>query len=396
MRARTKAIIKLIVSILLGFGSTIVAFFLLIILLLNYGSTILISLAGAAYLAILAFLVLWNIKKTKRAARFLLLVPAVCAAAAFIVIRYKAAVDSIPTVDETAAYSYGRGPFAEDSPLAELNAKSSFTIKDNAPLLDGATALYPVYGAFARAVYSGSGEADRGYADREDLVFVSKTPGAYENLLNGRVDLIFCAAPSDAQAERFRERNIRLKMVPIGKEAFVFFVNKKNPVDNVTIDDVRGIYSGEITNWKTLGGPGQRIRAFQRPPDSGSQTMLQKIMDGRRVQKAPRENVPQGMGDIVNRVAVYRNFSNAVGYSFLFFVTEMARADTVKLLSIDGVHPSVETIQNNSYPFSDYFYAIYRDEDEKNPNIEAFVEWMVSEQGRELIAKTGYVPLRDD
>jgi len=62
-------------------------------------------------------------------------------------------------------------------------------------------------------------------------------------------------------------------------------------------------------------------------------------------------------------------------------------------LSVDGVYPSRETIQDGTYPFSNSFYAIYIDTNDKNKNIDLFIEWILSEQGQELIEKTGYVPI---
>ena len=117
-------------------------------------------------------------------------------------------------------------------------------------------------------------------------------------------------------------------------------------------------------------------------------------MDNVPIMNPRRENVHQGMGGIINQVADYRNFSNAIGYSFLFFSTEMVKNDQIKLLSIDGIYPSIETIQNGSYPFSNNFYAIYIDNDEKNENIELFIEWILSDQGQYLVRGTGYVPLK--
>jgi phosphate transport system substrate-binding protein len=99
------------------------------------------------------------------------------------------------------------------------------------------------------------------------------------------------------------------------------------------------------------------------------------------------------MGSIINQVAVYRNFPNAIGYSFLYFSTEMVKNDQIKLLAVDGIPPSKETIQDNSYPFSADFYAIYIDHAEKNEHIEAFIEWILSGQGQTLISKTGYTPI---
>jgi phosphate transport system substrate-binding protein len=117
-------------------------------------------------------------------------------------------------------------------------------------------------------------------------------------------------------------------------------------------------------------------------------------MDNIPVMQPRRENVSGGMGDIINQVAVYRNFSNAIGYSFLFYSTEMVKNDQIKLLSIDGIYPSRETIQDGSYPFSDSFYAIFIDTDDKNENIEVFIEWMLSGQGQILVSKTGYIPIK--
>ena len=121
--------------------------------------------------------------------------------------------------------------------------------------------------------------------------------------------------------------------------------------------------------------------------------MFEKIMKGNIIEEAQRENVPAGMGGIINQVANYRNFPDAIGFSFLFFSTEMVKNDQIKLLSIDGIYPSKETIQNNTYPFSDKFYAIYKNTEERNRNIDVFIDWILSEQGQELIQKSGYTPI---
>jgi phosphate transport system substrate-binding protein len=260
------------------------------------------------------------------------------------------------------------------------------------PVLNGATALYPVYASFIQAVYPESEyEKSKILAEWRDT-----TPRAYENLLEGKADIIFCAAPSESQKKQFSDNGVNIKLVPIGKEAFVFFVNKRNIVNNITIGNIQGIYSGKIKNWKELNGSRQKIRAFQRPKNSGSQTALEKIMGGIPIMESLTENVSDGMGDIINKVADYKNFPNAIGYSFLFYSTKMVKDDQIKLLSVEGVYPSRETIQNGTYPFSDSFYAIYIDTEDKNENIDAFIEWILSEQGQYLVEKTGYVPIIKD
>jgi phosphate transport system substrate-binding protein len=256
------------------------------------------------------------------------------------------------------------------------------------PVLDGATAFLPVYASFAQAVYP-----ETQYNLYKGPVLCNRTNEAYQNLLRGKVDIIFCFAPSDMQMERFQENDLKLKLVPIGREAFVFFVNKENPVHNLSEENIRGIYSGKIKNWRELNGVNQDIRAFQRPKDSGSQTMLEHIMENIPLMEPRKENVPYRMGDMISQVAVYRNFPNAIGYSFLHFSTEMVKNGQIKLLSINEIYPSRETMQNNTYPFSTDFYAIYIDSEEINENIAVFIEWILSPQGQTLISKTGYTPI---
>jgi phosphate transport system substrate-binding protein len=379
------------ISVLIGLVTGVLSFIAFILLVLIYPAQNSIHgpLVLAFYVSLIAFLVLWNIIKTKKV-YFILAVPAICILTVTAVIWHAIYVNEIPTISEEN-YEYAYRPFAETSMLAKLDEKTNLrlTLYDNLPVLDGATALYRVYASFVQAVYP-----KNDHREINRLVLCSKTPSAYENLLQGKADIIFCAGPSDAQKEQFIEKGLNLRLVPIGREAFVFFVNKKNIVDNVTIKDIQRIYSGKIKNWKELNGSRQKIRAFQRPKNSGSQTMLEKIMSGYLIMEPRTEDVPEDMGGIINQVAVYRNFPDAIGYSFLFFSTEMARNNQIKLLSINGIHPTRETIQDGTYPFSDNFYAIYIDDENKNENIELYIEWILSEQGQELIEKTGYTPIQ--
>jgi phosphate transport system substrate-binding protein len=382
---------RVVIAVIIGVVAGVLSFFTYILLALFFSaqSSILFSLILAFYISLIAFLILWNLFKTKKV-YLILAVPLICVLTVTGIIWHTVYVLELPTVSEED-YEYRYRPFAETSQAAKLYKETNlrFTLYDNLPVLDGATALYPVYASFAQAVYPKKDNSEIGR-----LVLCSRTPRAYENLLKGEADLIFCAAPSDAQMEQFNHKGLNLRLVPIGREAFVFFVNKKNIVDNITIGSIQGIYSGRIKNWKDLNGANQKIRAFQRPKDSGSQTALEKIMGNIPIMEPRREDVSEGMGGIINRVAIYKNFPNAIGYSFLFYSTEMVKNDQIKLLSVEGIYPSRETIQNGTYPFSHSFYAIYIDDENKNENIELFIEWILSEQGQELVEKTGYTPIQ--
>jgi phosphate transport system substrate-binding protein len=287
-------------------------------------------------------------------------------------------------------------PFSENNKAAVLGAKASYRIETDPPVLDGATALYPLYAAFVQAVYP---EGEYSFRDTYDngkripsLAGVGGTREAFIHLADGTADIIFCAKPSPEQVEAAAQEGKTFTMTAIGKDAFVFFVHAKNPVSGLTTDEIRGIYSGGITNWSDLGGKKKAIKVYQRARNSGSQTMLESIMGEETILEPQTEDRLGLMLDIITEVADYRNYRTAIGYSFLFYTTRMVKNNNIKLLAIDSVVPSVETIQANTYPYAGYFYAITAGTD--NKNVDAFIEWILSEEGQYLVKETGYVPLR--
>lgn len=309
--------------------------------------------------------------------------------------------DSIPTVDDRDFMLHEYEPFAPNTKSVVLSEPSALTFGGPFYKLDGATALYPIYAAFAQAIYP-EGEYPL-YANTEDglgLVTCTGTITAYERLIRGETDLIFCAAPSQNQLDMAEKAGMQLHMTPIGREAFVFFVNSRNPVDNLTVEQIRKIYTGEIRNWKDVGGNRQRIRPFQRAENSGSQSALLRLMDGLPLMEPKREDRLGGMGDIINEVAAYRNYKNAIGYSFRFYATEMDGSSDIKLLALDGISPTRESIRDGSYPISNVFYAITAAPvgqpapEDTDKDLHALLDWICSPQGQQIIEDTGYVALQ--
>jgi len=283
---------------------------------------------------------------------------------------------------DTSSYA----PFHEHSQVVTLKEPSTLKIEDHLPIIDGATALYPVYSAFARAVYP-----EKEYYQHDSEVMSNRTGEAYENLINGRADIIFVLAPSEQQLAKAERLGKELKLTPIAKEAFVFFVNAKNPVKNLTVDEIKGIYTGDITNWKEVGGKNKDIRAFQRPQDSGSQTALQHFMGDVPIMDPPVEDIASLMGTIIDQVSDYKNYSNAIGYTFRYYSTEMTNNNSIRLLAVDGVEPTKETIRSGEYPITNELYAVTAGSD--NPHVAEFIDWILSEQGQEIVEKTGYVSI---
>lgn len=310
---------------------------------------------------------------------------------------------SVPTVDDRDLLLWQYEPFSEGTKAVNLEEQSTLRFhREDLLRLDGATALYPVYAGFVQAVYP-QGEYplyDNNTSEGYGSVTCSGTVNAYERLITGRTDLIFAAAPSQEQLEMARRAAKELHLTPIGREAFVFFVNSRNPVEGLTVEQIQGIYTGQITNWNQVGGKNQPIRPFQRLENSGSQSALLRLMDGLPLIEPEKEDRVGGMGGIIQQVASYRNYKNSIGFSFRFYASEMAANDQIRLLALDGVSPTKESIRDGSYPISDSFFAITAapigapDPRESNPKLNAFLDWILSEQDQQIVEDSGYVSIR--
>ncbi len=296
-------------------------------------------------------------------------------------------------------------PYYVENPenkLVKLNEPSSLIISDASkmPVLDGAEAAYPVYSAFANACYENIAEIQE-YAKssegREENaskpIRFTNTIEAYKSLVNGDVDIFFGAEPSPEQKQLAAEAGKELVYTPIGKEAFVFFVSDDNPVDGLTSEQVRDIYSGKITNWKKAGGRNLPILAFQRPKNSGSQTTMEKFMGDIKLKEPLKVEFEYSMVGVISAVADYQNKETAIGYSFRYYATQMVFENdngNIKFLSLDGIYPSPENIADSSYPLTGQLYAISL-ADNDNEYVGKLLEFMTSEQGRQIVRETGYI-----
>ena len=298
----------------------------------------------------------------------------------------------------------------EENILVKLEEPSSLVISDwkEMPILDGAEAAYPVYSAFANACYENIAEiqktAKESKSDSVMPIQFTNTVYAYEKLLTGEIDIFFGAKPSKEQLKMAKKAGVELVLTPIGKEAFVFFVSDENPVDELSSEQIRDIYSGEINNWRKVGGKNQRILPFQRPENSGSQTMMEYFMGNIPLREPLEAEFKFGMGGLVRAVADYENSASSLGYSFRYYTTiMMAEADSeeavagIKLLAVDGVYPDTETIRSGEYPYTTELYAITvanrTIKKNSKSTIEPFLAWMTGSQGQQIVESTGYVAL---
>ena len=277
-------------------------------------------------------------------------------------------------------------PFDPESKIATLDQSASFKLRTELPIVDGAAAVFPLYSAFVNATYPNWVELYDGTLEYNNTV------GGYRLLAERKTDIFFGAYPSDNQIAYAEEQGTEFVYTPIGKEAFVFFVHKDNPIDNLTTEQIKGIYSGEITNWSQVGGNNEPITAYQRNEGSGSQSMLIRFMDGKPIMEPDIEQINTLMDGIIEQVANYRNKDGAIGFSFRYYMEGIIKNPDVKLLSVDGVAPTVENIQAGAYPITASLYAVTWEGNE-NQNVARLLNWILSPEGQELVEKTGYVPI---
>lgn len=292
---------------------------------------------------------------------------------------------TINTAPNINVYEYL--PFREDSKIVKINSET-LKLTDDLPVIDGAAAFFPVYSAFVNAVYPETTELYDGVFE------YNNTPGGYQLLAEKGIDLFLGVYPSEEQKAYAEECDTTFVYTPVGTEAFVFFVHKDNPIDNLTTEQIKGIYSGEITNWKQVGGKNEEIAAFQRNEGSGSQSMLQRFMGDTPIMEAPTEMVNTMMSGIIEQVSSYRSKSNSIGFSFRYYVEGIIQNPDIKVLSVDGVAPTAENIRNGSYPIVTPMYAVTYEEN-TNENVDLLLQWILSEEGQYIIEETGYVGVSD-
>ena len=269
------------------------------------------------------------------------------------------------------------------APEAGLEGLLSFTEADF-PRIDGSTATIPL-GEAAAAVLMGIDRADAGR-----FAVFSGTDRSFRNLVEGTVDLLIVYEPAE---ETLREigGTEGLNMAPIGYDGLVFIVNAANPVDSLSVDQVRDIYTGVITNWSEVGGEDAAIAPFQRNHTAGSHALMMSLLMKDTPLMTPIQTyIFGGMGSLLSSVAEFDSGRHAIGYNVFFYVAEMMRNPNVKILRINDVAPSRQSISSGEYPLRNPFYAVIRaDEPEGSPAYKIF-RWLQSPEGQALIYLEGY------
>jgi len=223
----------------------------------------------------------------------------------------------------------------------------------------------------------------------------SQTYAALERLVPGSAnpaDVLLAVKYYDETLDDVKSRGADLVITPVAKEGFVFMVSADNPVDSLTQQQLRDIYLGKITNWKEVGGNDESIQRLTRNENSGSQTAMESFMGGVPIDEGSGSTIEviYSMGEMLSAVfMVGMTGSSAIGYNIFSWVMERDLSSyNIKLLAVDGVKPSTETLADDSYPLRVYTYSYYNNGNAIGKN---FTDWLLTAEGQKAVASAGYV-----
>ena len=208
-------------------------------------------------------------------------------------------------------------------------------------------------------------------------------------LLNGTTDICSSSRPiKPKEVAMLREKfNYRGMEVRIARDGLSVYVNEKNPVRSLTLEQVRLIFTGKIRNWKEVGGPNAPIILYSRENSSGTYEFFKEHVL-KKQDFAPQSQHMAGTAALINAVSKDRNSIGFGGAAYLAGVKALSIAVDA---SSAAVAPSKETILDGSYPISRFLYFYLN----KRPtgSIKKFIDWVISPQGQAIVSDVGYYPI---
>ncbi len=271
-----------------------------------------------------------------------------------------------------------------DEEIARANELANI-LKESFPKLNGSTYTIPLEAAIKTAM------SDKSRKENEMGIFHSTEDEAFDDLLSEKCDAIFASYLSDRQEMEAAAKNIDLTSEAIAREGIAIVVNSSNPVNNLTSDQLVGIFTGKIKNWKDVGGNDAEIEVYQNSKESETYEYMQDIMLGTLMVEGKTELVP-GETDGVNEVeAVYSNSVNAIGYMTYKYPASTYGND-IKFLKIDDVEPSRATMTANNYPLIYEIYIVYNKAKSNEISSDELAEWLTTYAGQNVVMEAGYIP----
>jgi phosphate transport system substrate-binding protein len=207
-------------------------------------------------------------------------------------------------------------------------------------------------------------------------------------LINGTTDIATSSRPmKEAEQNKLRARYKTIGAeIAVAKDGVTFYVNENNPLTSLTLEQLKKIYLGDVTNWKDVGGPDAPLVLYSRENSSGTYVFVKDNLLGGEDFAAAAQTLP-GTAAVVNAVAKEKN---GIGYG------GAAYAKGVKELKIkvgsDELAPSAENVKSGKYPLSRELFFYLRNK--PSGDTKAFIDFCLSDPGQQIVTRTGYFPVK--
>ena len=256
------------------------------------------------------------------------------------------------------------------------------------PVVDSSTARKPVtteiYAFFCESTGAGG-----------PAPLCSTTHGAWLNIADGVADLALLAAPTQEEQDYLDERNVSVEMKLYGGDGLVFIGNRACGVEDLSLEQVRAIYRGEITSWAQLGGPDRAIRVLYRDDQSGSQRLFERML-------WKEEPVPdfEALGfhrldDMSSIVSECLRDPYAIGYSIMTYLNDVYGNEDLLVFSLEGYAATPENVAARSYPLGTQGYAVIRSDEPENSPARRLFNFFGTPLSDVILTRNGVTPLHD-
>jgi phosphate transport system substrate-binding protein len=245
-------------------------------------------------------------------------------------------------------------------------------------VLDGSTTVGPIAKAFAEFYMEQN-------PDVNITVSESGSGNGAKSLINGTCDIADMSRfMKDKEFAAAVENGVMPVAHVVAMDGLPVLVHPSNPLTDLTVEQVKDIYLGSITNWKQLGGPDMKIIAISRDTNSGTYETFEKLV-------MKKEKIAEGVEYVGSNGAVRQRVQStpaAIGYAGLGFVDR-----TVKALNVDGIEPTALTVSSGKYPIARPLYMFTNGYPKLGTHLHAFITLYLQPKGQEIVESIGFIPV---
>jgi phosphate transport system substrate-binding protein len=209
-------------------------------------------------------------------------------------------------------------------------------------------------------------------------------------LINGTTDICDASRPmKSSEREQLKARFSSLGVeVKSAKDGLSVYLNETNPVSELSLDQIKSIYTGDITNWKDVGGPDAKIVVYGRENNSGTYVFFRDNVLKGKDYTSTMQSLP-GTAAVVNAVGKDKL---GIGYGGAAYGKGIKFAKVKKDANAPGIAPSPETVKDGTYPLTRYLYMYLKSR--PTGELKNYVDWILSPEGQAVVSQVGYFPVK--